>query len=193
MYLTLDLSSKCTGYSFFTSDGKLTEKGRIEPDKKIENFFKIHYIIERIKPLFNRAEDLIIEDIYYGVNVKSLIYLARLSGAVIDAWVGYKFKEPILYTASQARALAGLNGHSHKAEIQVYVLEKYKFATKNKIKEYKEQIEDLKKQYKDKKIKKGSYKYKMNKLSNQIDKDTSIGEDIADSIILGLAYQEAIK
>ena len=50
--------------------------------------------------------------------------------------------------------------------------------------------EELKKQYKSKKLKKGSYKYQMNKLSNQIDKDTGIGEDIADSIILGLAYQE---
>jgi Holliday junction resolvasome RuvABC endonuclease subunit len=191
MILTLDLSLKSTGFAKFSKDGKLMEKGRIIPDSKIDNCTKIHYIINQIN--FAGIDEVIIEDVYYGKNFRSVMWLSRLSGGAIYAWVGYKYKIPKFYNASKARSLAGINGHSHKAEVQVFVLNKYNFAPKTKIKQYKKSIDKLNEDYKSKKIKRGSYKYKMNKISDKIDKDTGIGEDIADAIILGLAYQKDKK
>ena len=190
-YLCLDLSLKCSGWAKFTKDGKLVKKGKISPDPKIDNCTKIHYIVNKID--FTGIDEVIIEDVYYGKNFKSVMLLARLSGAAIYAWVDNKYKVPIFYNASRARGLAGINGHSHKAEVQVFVLEKYKFATKPKIKKYQKLIDDLKEEYKDKKIKRGSFKYKMNKISELILKETGYGENICDAIILGLAYQEERK
>lgn len=193
-YLCLDLSTKCSGWSLFSNDGKLKDYGRIEPDKKIPNFFKIHYIVEKIKPLFDDVENLIIEDIFYGKNVKSLIFLGRLSGAVANAWVDYKYTQPLFLNASSARAkVEGLKGNFHKSEIQVFILDKYKFAEKKKIKEYQKMIDDLRESYDKKELKRGQYKYRLDKVSELIDKETQIGEDIADSLVLGLAFKEMNK
>ena len=187
-YLCLDLSLKCSGYAIFNSSGSLLKKGKITPDPKIDNCSKIHYIVNKID--FTGIDEVIIEDVYYGKNFKSVMWLARLSGAAIYAWVDNKYKVPIFYNASRARSLAGINGHSHKAEVQIFVLDKYKFVTKPKIKKYQKLIDNLKEEYKKKKIKKGSFKYKMNKISQLILKETTYGENICDAIILGLAYQE---
>jgi len=188
MYLNLDLSSSCVGWSKFTKDGKLLNKGRIEPAKDIANYFKINYLTREIEKLYKGINELIIEDLFYGKNFKAIIYLARLSGAVINSWVNYKYKEPTLYMACRARKLAGLNGKAQKAEIQVAMLKKYKFASVKEIAKYEVMIDNLKDKYKDKEIKKGSFKYRMTKLSNLIDEETSIGNDIADSMVLGIAY-----
>ena len=191
MYLTLDLSLKCSGFAKFNKNGKLMKKGRISPDPKIDNCTKIHYIVSRID--FTGIDEVIIEDVYYGKNFKSVMWLARLSGGVITGWVGHKYKVPIFYSASRARSLAGINGHSHKAEVQIFVLGKYKFAPKSKIKKYQKMVDELKEDYKNKKIKRGSFKYKMNKVSELIMKETGYGENVCDAIILGLAYREDLK
>ena len=188
MILCCDLSSKCTGWSKFSKDGKLIEKGRIVPAEDIDNYFKIHYVVEKLKELYKTVDEIVIEDLYVGINPKSVIYLARLSGAVAYSWLEYKYKPPIFYTASHARKLAGINGRCQKAEVQVFVLEKYKFCSKGEIKKYKEEIINCYGMLKDKTITKGSFKYKMNKLSKLIDTETGMGEDCADSIIIGLAY-----
>ena len=188
MYLCLDLSLKCSGWAKFNKNGRLMKKGRISPDPKIDNCSKIHYIVSQID--FTGIDEVIIEDVYYGKNFKSVMWLARLSGGAIVEWVGLKYKVPIFYNASRARGLAGINGHSHKAEVQIFVLDKYKFTTKPKIKKYQKMIDELKEEYKEKKIKRGSFKYKMNKVSELILKETSYGENVCDAIILGLAYQE---
>jgi len=197
MYLTLDLSSKCTGYAKFSKDGKLIKKGRIIPTKDIHPYLKIHYVVEKVKTLFAGINELIIEGLYLGHfngkrNVTTLIYLARLSGAVIYAWIVHKYKIPHIYTASGARALIGINGRANKAEVQLEILKRYKFATPIKIKEYERGINELINKYKNKELTKGQFKYRMGKISNLIDKETEIGEDVADSIVLGLAYHKKI-
>jgi len=188
MYLCLDLSLKCSGWAKFTKNGRLAKKGKISPDPKIDNCSKIHYIVNKID--FIGIDEVIIEDVYYGKNFKSVMWLARLSGAALYAWVGQKYKVPIFYNASRARSLAGINGHSHKAEVQIFVLDKYKFTSKTKIEKYQKMVDELKEEYKNKKIKRGSFKYKLNKISELILKETGYGENICDAIILGLAYQE---
>lgn len=186
--LSLDLSSVCVGWSKFTKDGKLISKGRIEPATDIINYFKINYLTREIEKLYKGIAELIIEDLFYGKNFKSIIYLARLSGAVINSWVNYKYKEPMLYMACQARKLAGLNGKAQKAEIQIAMLKKYKSASVKEIAKYEVMVDTLKDQYKDKEIKKGSFKYRMTKLSKLIDKETGLGNDVADALVLGIAY-----
>lgn len=188
MILALDLSSKCTGWAKFSKDGKLLEKGRISPKKDIANFFKIHYLVEQIKPLFNNCQELIIEDIYLGVNFKDITFLARLSGAVAYAWVVFSYKEPHFMNASHARKLVGLNGRSQKAEIQVYVLKNYTNVKKEEIKKYEDAIVKIQEDFKNKEFKIATYKKRMGVVSELIDKETGIGEDTADSIVLGLAY-----
>lgn len=186
--LTLDLSTKCTGWARFSKDGKLMKRGQITPATDINIYQKIQYVTDQIKGLFTTADTLVVEGLYYGKNVQSLLVLARLSGAVIYSWMSYKFKLPIIYTASQARKLAGIKGTSHKAEIQTYVIKKYKYAPNSAIEDYESVIAEIQKAFKGKEIKRSSYKYRMNKLSKRINKETGIGEDQADAVILGLCY-----
>jgi len=207
MILALDLSLKSSGYAKFTNDGKLVEKNTIVPAKEINNALKIHYITSKIELLFEGIEDIIVEDLYYGLNFAGIKDLARLSGAVLYAWMSRKYKEPIFYMASHARKLVGVRGSAHKTEIQLFVLEKYKFSSKSKTKTYKEKYDNLieefpivtrrkgitKEEKKQSKKNKGKLNYRLNKLSNKIWKETGIGEDIADAIILGLAYHEDNK
>jgi len=188
MILCCDLSSKCTGWSKFSEDGKLIQRGRIVPATDIDNYFKIHYVVEKLKELYKTVDEIVIEDIYVGINPKSVIYLARLSGAVAYSWLEYKYKPPVWYNASHARKLAGINGRCQKAEVQLFVLEKYKFCSKKDLKKYNSEVVKYYSMFKDKTITKGSFKYKMDKLSKLIDSETGIGEDVADSIILGIAY-----
>ncbi len=192
-YLCLDLSLKCSGWAKFSNDGKLMHKGRIIPDKELNNCFKIHFIVERIKDLFDKTEEVLIEDVYVAKNPKAVIWLSRLAGAVVSEWVNFKYKEVHFMNASHARALAGVNGHSHKCEIQTYILDKYGFAEPQIINKYQKAIDDLKLQYKKKKLKRGQYKYRLDKISREIDEETGIGEDVADSLILGLAFAQEKK
>jgi predicted ATPase with chaperone activity len=148
---------------------------------------------------------VIIEDIYHNRNFKNEKWMARLSGAVIKTFdTEIKF-----YQASQARRLAGIKGTAHKAEIQIYVLDSLKKANTTK---FKKQIEELNKEFdktalskqirktknktEKKKLKKertklnGRRKYRLNKLSKLIEKETGYSEHICDAIILGKAYRQ---
>lgn len=193
MYLCLDLSLKCSGWAKFNKNGKLMKKGRIIPSKGLDNCSKIHYITVKVRDLFPSIDALIIEDLYYGKNFMSIKWLARLSGAVLSEWVDYTYKVPKFYMASTARKLAGINARSQKAEIQVFILDKYKFASKTKIKSYQTKIDELKKLLGNKDIKRSVFKYRMGKLSNVILEETGYGENICDALVLGLAYQEDRK
>jgi len=193
MYLCLDLSSKCTGWAKFSKDGKLIKKGRITPDPKLHPYKRLQYVTDQVKPLFEGIDTLIIEGLYVGINPKAVLYLARLSGAVMYAWMSYKFTIPFIYNASSARKLAGVNGRAHKAEVQLHILKLYKFASDIKIKEYNRTLNQLISDFKEKEITKGQFKYRLDKLSKLIDKETGIGEDIADSIILGIAHHKKGK
>jgi Holliday junction resolvasome RuvABC endonuclease subunit len=200
MHLCLDLSLKSTGYSIFSKNGHLTEKNSIVPAKELSNAFKIHYIVSRLEKLYDATTDLIIEDLYFGKNFAGIRELARLSGAVLYSWVRAKYKEPIFYMASTARKLVGINGRAHKAEIQLWVLKKY-FQNIN-ITNYENEFNSLFLTYPIITARKGvsnevkkisnqnktKLKYKLNKLSIKIYEETGVGEDIADSIILGLAF-----
>jgi len=192
-YLSLDLSLSSTGYSVFSDDGKLLTHNKVVPDKGLDNATKIHFIVGKLKELFTNVDMLLIEDLYVNLNPKAVIWLARLSGGVIFSWMDTKYKAPKLYQAIQARPLAGIKGNAHKAEIQMFILEKYKKVPYAQIKKYKTEFNNLKAQYSVKKLTKSQYNYAKDKLSLQIETETGLGEDEADSIIIGLAYATEVK
>lgn len=193
MYLALDLSLKCVGIARFSSDGKLLEKDRFIPSEDLPNCMKIHQITKKLRELFEGVEDLIIEDIYFGLNAKSVLWLARLSGAVAMEWVDYSYRIPYFYPANSARKLVGIKGNAQKAEVQCWVLEKYGWAKKESLAGYKSKITKLKNRKKSKELTSSQFKYRMTKLSENIDEATGISNDVADSIVIGLAYLEDIK
>ena len=63
MILTADLSLACTGYAKFSKDGKLLEKGRIIPDKDLDNCLKIQYIANKLKDkAFLPQKEVVLEE-----------------------------------------------------------------------------------------------------------------------------------
>jgi Holliday junction resolvasome RuvABC endonuclease subunit len=131
MILSLDISSKRTGWAKFTKDGKLIEHGDIVPDPKIEPLNKLHYVVQEVEKLFGNVDELVIEDVFYQKNVKTLIYLSRIAGGVVYSWITKKYKIPYFYMAVTARKLAGANPRSHKSEIQLFICQKYNLISRN--------------------------------------------------------------
>ena len=192
--LTLDLSLTAVGWSKFSKSGALLDKGRIIPKEDLPNTAKICYIIDQLKPKYVKVDNVVIEDVYYGGNSKTLIWLARLGGAVAYSWFEYSYKIPLWMTAIHARSLVdGIKGNSKKPEIQCFVLEKYGMLSTESIAGYKSQITKLKNAYKAKEITKYRLASGLTKVSTNIEIATGLSNDEADSIILGLAFQEEYK
>ena len=104
--LSVDQSTRCTGYSFF-SDGEYVESGIIDMNKsKLETNERsfemakaIWRIIKQYKPEHLRLEDVQLQN----NNAKTMIILARLAGMVIGYAEAHKVKTHILLP-SQWRA-----------------------------------------------------------------------------------------
>lgn len=198
MILCLDLSTHRTGVSLFLDDGTLNKYLNIVPDPNLEAFQKIKFVTDEVKKYFEDADTIVIEGIFLGkfkgfFNVTTFEYLARLSGAVIYAWLSQKNSTPVIFKASEARKLAGIKGTCQKAEVQMYVIEKYDWATKDEIYNYKAMIEAVHAKLQEKDISQAVFKSRMEKISQNIEDNLGIGEDVADSIILGLAYNNSTK
>ena len=166
MLLCLDLSSTCTGYSKFSGDGQLLKYDRIKPDGHLDPLFRLHYVTTRVKDLYEDVDDLVIEGIFLGrfagkANVTTFEYLAKL---------------------------AGIKGTSQKAEVQLWVIREFKFASDEQIEVWQAIMEALNGEYLAQEITLNQFKYRAGILSEIIDEATGIGEDIADSIVLGKAY-----
>ena len=104
--LSVDQSTRCTGYSFF-SDGKYVESGIIDMNKSKletnERSFEMAKAIWRIIKQY-KPEHLILEDVQLqNNNAKTMIILARLAGMVIGYAEAHKVKTHILLP-SQWRA-----------------------------------------------------------------------------------------
>lgn len=104
--LSVDQSTRCTGYSFF-SDGEYVESGIIDMNKSKletnERSFEMAKAIWRIIKQY-KPEHLILEDVQLqNNNAKTMIILARLAGMVIGYAEAHKVKTHILLP-SQWRA-----------------------------------------------------------------------------------------
>ena len=216
----LDLAQKTVGIAIIdtiTNDLKyhsieLTNKeyktkSAIELQKVMVDLI-IDVILSIIK---NTNHELVIEDVFTGVNPKASINAARVQGALIDRYMLITSKLPKLIMAVTARKNIGIDVRWHKAQIQMYIIDKFKLGkleekTKGDIIslpiQYDRKIDILKMQLKTagigrkkllkeqmKELKK-EYNNTMSRLSTEIKKQTLINEHIADAIVLAMQMKE---
>lgn len=150
---------------------------------------------------------LYIEDVFSGVNPKASINTARVQGAIIDRYMKYTKLCPKLIMAVTARKNVGINPRWNKAQIQMYIVEKFKLGEVSQDVcgeiislplQYERKKDILKLQLKTagkgriKLIKdelkqlKRDYNNSMGRLSTDIKKQTNINEHIADAIVLAM-------
>lgn len=203
-YLCLDLSITSTGYSIF-NNLDLKKYGKICPVHNLSLFERSFIISNKLSKLFISMDKLIIEDVYLGITgVKNLISLSRLAGEIIYAWKLIKNNDPLFFKACSVRKLVGLKGNCQKVDVQLFILEHYQFISLKVLSEFKQMRDFL---YQDKLLIKNlnnhtkkkklltKIKYQFGKLSKTVEKKTGFGNDICDSILLGLGYskQQRIK
>jgi hypothetical protein len=198
--ISLDLSTARTGVSIFNENGEMLKRFSITPDYKLANFLKIKFIVDELREIFKTVDDIIVEGIFLNTfakgtqNVTGFELLARLSGAVINEWMNqHPDKYPVLFKATEARKLVGIKGTCQKAEVQLFIARKYKFANDEMLDAISSMIEAENAQLIEAEFTKATYKKHMDQISKYIEGEIELGEDEADSILLGLAYFEAKK
>ena len=209
MILALDLSTACVGWAKYDRSGKLLEYGRIVPPEE-HRFLKIKYLVNQLNPLMLEAQVLVVEGIFLNTfakgaqNVTGFELLARLSGAVINSYLQNHQGLPTLYKATEARKLVGVKGSAQKAEIQLWVIRNFKVGKLIAVEDdTTADIQDITEEYlhdyeclidaeyaslNAKEMVRETFKKHMSAISKKIEEETMIGEDIADAILLGLAY-----
>lgn len=198
-YLCLDLSITSTGYSIF-EDLNLKKYGKICPAHNLSLFERSFIISTKLSKLFISMDKLIIEDIYLGITgVKNLISLSRLAGGIVYAWKLVKNNDPLFFKACSVRKLVGLKGNCQKVDVQLFILEHYHLSSLKVLSEFKKMRDFM---YEDKVLTKNinnhiekkkllaKIKYQFGKLSKTVEKKTGFGNDICDSILLGLGYSK---
>ena len=194
--ISLDLSTARTGVSIFANE-IMVERFSITPDAKLPNFAKIKFIVDSLKHKFEEVNDCIIEDIFLNTfatgaqNVTGFCLLARLSGAVINEWMNQHGVVPVLFKATEARKLAGIKGTCQKAEVQVFIAEKFKIATEEQLDTFKGMIDAENGALLKEEFTKATWKKHMAQISTYIEGECELGEDEADSLLLALSYYEA--
>lgn len=198
MIIALDLSTSRTGVAKFSDKGELLEHFAIVPDAKLANFHKIKFIVDELRPHLAETSDIIIEGIYLGVfggfaQVTGFELLARLSGAVVNEWLNTKKTYPVLLKATETRKLVGVKSTSQKCEIQVWVAEKFKFATQEQLDTFKAMIDSENGALIQKDFTKATWKKHMSQIATYIEGECDLDEDCADAILTGLSYFEGKK
>jgi hypothetical protein len=195
--ICLDLSTHRTGVAFFDDD-KFIKHFSITPSEKLAPLRKVKFIVDELRPHFVGKDECVIEDIFLGVfngfnQVVGFALLARLSGAVINEWMNLHDSIPTLYKATEARKLAGIKGTVQKAEVQVFVAEKFGFASEEQLHVFKSMIEGEYAGLQEQEFTKATWKKHMGQISAYIEGEIELGEDSADAVLLGLAINNARK
>jgi len=193
MILALDLSTARTGVARFSDTGEFIEKFSIVPDHKQANFKKIKFIVDELQPHITEANDVIIEGIFLGSfggfsQVTGFELLARLSGAVVNSWLNIHDTIPLILKATETRKLVGVKGTCQKAEVQIFIAEKFKLATEEQLGTFKAMVEAENGALAMKEFTKDTWKKHMTHVSTYIEGETNLSDDEADAILTGLAY-----
>lgn len=216
MYIIgIDLAMNSVGIAI-TGNKTFKYSSLVLSQKEREKFTELQRINRLINWLFDylngyiyKTHRLIIEDIFAGVNPWSYKIVAKMMGAVSYKYSSLTGKEPILRMAVTARKLAGISARSQKAEVQLFVIDKFKLGKVNKevrkevlklapicLERFKkptgsvseEKLKELKKEHSKKR---NRVKNKLSRLSIQIANETNINEHIADAIVLTLGDKNA--
>jgi len=209
----LDFAFKTCGIAVIGNNSLIYDSYDIS-SKKMNVFdaqqLMINWIWEYIQPFIVVEHELIIEDVFSGINPKATINAARTQGGLIDRYLQKINKHPKMVMASTARKNIGVSARLQKAELQLWVIDKLKLAQiPNNIRS---QIISLPIKYerdrtrisaqikacgtkttnKSKLLRKQihetkkTYQNTMDKLSTEIGKLTTINEHIADAVILAM-------
>lgn len=124
----LDLSSVNTGWAVLDAkDGSLIDYGNLKPPKTYGQLEKIHFMYSQIKTLLTKFDicDIVIEDQFGGKNIKTLILLARISGAII-ALCSESSYNITLYSPTHIKKFITGNGKSGKEDLAKVITAIYK-------------------------------------------------------------------
>ena len=97
--LSLDQSTKITGYSIFQDNGKL-EYGILEVNDNKELFLRMYEMTEQIKNLIinNNVDFVIFENVQFQQSQKTFQILSQLQGAIIrllfELSINFELVEP---------------------------------------------------------------------------------------------------
>jgi len=141
--LGIDISSNSTGLGLIEDD-KLLEYAKINPTGTMSSSAKMYLFSVELDKLISKfsPEFIGIEDVIQVSSVTVTKILARFNGIAIISAYRYNKKEPRLFIPSEWKKLIGLTGTVRKCETQLFVCQKYKLLSDDKIKQYSEKIKE---------------------------------------------------
>lgn len=140
--LGIDISSRSTGVALI--EGKdLLEYTKINPTGTMSNSARMYlFLVELDKLILKYQPDFIaVEDVIQVSSVSVTKILARFNGIALISAYGYNKKEPRLFVPSEWKKIVGLKGVVRKCQTQLFVCEKFKLLSEDKIKEYRQKIQ----------------------------------------------------
>lgn len=144
----IDISSRSTGWSIIEGD-QLLEYGKINPTgKTMTSTQKMVYFHNELERIISRQQpdEIAIEDVVQVKSVSVTKILARFNGiALVEAYKHIQ-KEPTLFEPTEWKKLVTGSGNQKKADIQIFVCEKYGLLSKDKIEYYKSKINEVRSQ-----------------------------------------------
>jgi len=163
----------------------LRERKELSKSEKIERM--TNWIFENIGKYFKQDHRLVVEDVFLGKNADAFKHVCRLQGALEHTYFRLTGKQIKYLMAVSARKNLDLRTRASKAEVQLFVIDKYNLGeVDNSIREY---VNEQLQEYQNKNLSATTFKKRMNKVSTQIGKLTGINEHIADAIVLCLGAE----
>jgi hypothetical protein len=194
MIIAVDASTTRTGIVKFEDSGKIISTFAITPNDKLHPYLKIKYVVDELRKHIKECNECIQEGIFLNTyasgkhGVEGFETLARLGGAIVNEWLNNHTNLPMILKANQARPLAGVNAHSHKADIQIFIAEKFKLATEEQIDEFRGLVYAERGALLAEEFTKETFKKHMNVISKHIEDIIGLTEDVADAYVLYIAF-----
>jgi Holliday junction resolvasome RuvABC endonuclease subunit len=125
----LDLSYSNVGISIF-NNGKYDNSYVVLPDKKDSldehTLFFVYKIFNLLNSIGLSEYILVVEDLFLGKDFGMCKKVLKMHGVINDIYYRKMRKLPIYMPAVTARKAVGIDTRSNKAEIQLYIYNKYK-------------------------------------------------------------------
>lgn len=125
--LGLDLATKSGWCLITTNSVSLTINYGVIDTKSKNILDRFDEYIKELSKLIKKEYEIVIEDSYFGGNVVTLKFLAKLEGiAYCIAKLKKIKKQPIMINASSARKQVGAKGNFSKDEVALWIKDKLK-------------------------------------------------------------------
>lgn len=119
--LSLDISASCTGWAFTTAKGNIYS-GCIKTTPKFSHSERLMKFKDELTSLIKKFKptDAVMEDIFSGPNVKTLVFLAKFSGVAQETCRRLIGKDPYIIHTNTVKAFFKLK---NKEEIFYMVVD----------------------------------------------------------------------